>query len=213
LYLRLSFKIALAWLGCLSIAVALSNDAINAAEGTVMMAAYLGGSKMTSNTLDNPVGLLDQIEKAGELNGCAIEYYVGGGQPPPFYRMEQLRLLTVEGRDTIEFATLAYAQHFDPPDLIVKFQQPATAEQVRRVSQLILKTQVFTQEYPEEQNPGGVDLLSTEIIVSKGDRQATRRYYRGIPQALIPLQQEITTLIGLVKSQGRRTVLHQGKPL
>ena len=51
-----------------------------------------------------PLADLDRLARLGRLDGVTLEYWVGGGLPPPYYRSDQSRLLTSGGRDLLEFA-------------------------------------------------------------------------------------------------------------
>jgi hypothetical protein len=148
-------------------------------------------------------------EATGRLDGLEIEYWTGGGHPPPFYRSEQLRLLTVAGIDTVEFATVAYAPAFPGAALVLKFQLAACPEEIRTVARLLRETAVFTAHYPEEEDPQTPDQLRTEVIVREGGWLEERSYHRRTPPALAPLQAEIARLIEVVKAKGAVTVFQQ----
>jgi hypothetical protein len=70
-------------------------------------------------------------------------------------RFPFLRLLTVENRDTIEFA----CPHRE--GLVEKLQLPAQPSDVRGIAKLILDTGVFERQFPEEKDPGRADALAT----------------------------------------------------
>jgi hypothetical protein len=153
---------------------------------------------------------LRRCEATGRLDGLEIECWTGGGHPPPFYRSEQFRLLTVAGAAMMEIATVAYAPAFEPKDLILKFQLPAESEDLRTVARLLRETGVFTARHPEEVDPQTADILRTEVMVTVGGREHKRVYYRCIPEALKRLQEEVERLIGWVRTKGKLAVLHKG---
>jgi hypothetical protein len=160
--------------------------------------------------------LLDQLrrrEATGRLEDLEIEYWTGGGHPPPFYRSDQFRLLTCRGVETVEFATVAYAPAFERTALTLKYQLPARPEDVRTVTRLLRQTGVFTDRHPEEEDPRSPDVLRTEVLVTEGGREHKRVYYRRIPEALEPLRAEVERLIGLVRAKGKLGVWCQGSQL
>lgn len=153
------------------------------------------------------------MAERGRLNGVTIEYWVGGGPPPPFYRSDQFRLLTVENSDILEFARPYHDPKKKLEGLVEKFQLAAQPSAVRRLAQLIIDTGVFRQRFPEEKDPGRADALSTEVIVSIGGREFKRRYFTGLPKPLEPLRAEVDGLVQRLLAGGKRQIFHQGKPI
>ncbi|MEK7404378.1 MAG: hypothetical protein AAB225_04660, partial [Acidobacteriota bacterium] len=150
-----------------------------------------------------------RLAERGHLNGVTIEYWVGGGPPPPFYRSDQFRLLTVENSDILEFARPYHDPKKKLEGLVEKFQLAAQPSAVRRLAQLIIDTGVFRQRFPEEKDPGRADALSTEVIVSIGGREFKRRYFTGLPKPLEPLRAEVDGLVQRLLAGGKRQIFHQ----
>jgi len=166
---------------------------------------------MTASNAEKVLAKLRQSGQSGRLDGLEIEYWVGGGLPPPRYRSDQLRLLCVDGRDTVEFAKMCFDDHYDPPSLNEKWQVPATGVDVREMVRLLLEGSVFTTHYPEEDDPGIADILSTEVIATFSGDELKRRYYRKPPESLAPLVRAAEALIDRAKREGERGLYHQGK--
>ncbi|MGC9971515.1 MAG: hypothetical protein ABSE56_13100 [Bryobacteraceae bacterium] len=160
-----------------------------------------------------PQAELARLAEQGRLEGVTIEYWVGGGPPPPYYRSDQFRLLTVENRDTIEFARPYHDPAAKLEGLVEKLQLPAQPSEVRGLAKLILDTGVFERQFPEEKDPGQADSLATEVIVSIGGREFKRRYFTASPKPLEPLRAEVERLVQRLTASGTRQVLSQGKPI
>jgi hypothetical protein len=91
---------------------------------------------ITSDT----ASILNQLancEKTGSLEGVQIESWTGGGQPPPYYRSHQFRLLTSGGRDLLEFATVQWDKRYAPPNLQEKFSLPGRPPDISSVARLL----------------------------------------------------------------------------
>lgn len=168
---------------------------------------------MSQPTVDSLIATLEERARTGQLGGIEIEYWVGGGLPPPYYRSEQLRLLTVDGQDTLELAILRFDERYDPPSLVEKWQLPARPADVREVVRLLLATQVFRARYPEEDDLGVADILSTEIIVTVPPGEHKRRYFRRVPPALEPLRAAVEAFQERLQREGKRGLSHQGRPV
>ena len=160
-----------------------------------------------------PLPEIARLAEQGRLDGVTIEYWVGGGLPPPFYRSDQFRLLTVEKRDVLEFARPYRDPATKREGLIEKFQLPAQPSDIRGLGKLILDARVFTQHFPEEDDPGRADILSTEVIVSVGGREFKRRYFSASPKPLEPLRAEVERLVLRLTASGKREIFSQGKPI
>ena len=166
---------------------------------------------MTESHLEAILERLQAAERTGRLDGLEIEFWKGGGLPPPYYQSDQLRLMTVGIREVIEFATLKWDQNFDPPNLHEKWTLALQAAQTSEVTRLLLATQVFTAHYPEEEKPGIADIFSYEILLTADGTQVKRTYYRQLPNQSASLQAATAGLIDLLKAQGRHGVYHQGR--
>jgi hypothetical protein len=160
---------------------------------------------------ENILAKLKQSEATGRLDGLEVEYWTGGGQPPPFYRSEQFRLMTVEGKDIAQCATVAYAPAFQPNDLMIKIQAPVQAADVKNVARLLRESKIFAETPPAEKPPK--DAISTEVILKVGQRSDKRVFYRQLPQTLAPLKAEVERLVTAVKAQAKHTLWHQGKQI
>jgi hypothetical protein len=166
---------------------------------------------------DPPLDALSRMSSDGRLSGCVIEYWVGGGQPPPHYRSDQFRLLTADGRDVMEVARPRYDVRV-PPDAgpgyaVERARLAASRDDVRAVARAIVACGVFSRHFPEEQNPRVADILSTEVIVTVNSRAFSRRYFRRVPEALGPLRAEVERRVREVDARGQRGLFHQGRPL
>ncbi len=174
-----------------------------------------GAGKKESTVLSSDgefvLAQLAHCERAGMLEGVEIEYWTGGGQPPPYYRSDQFRLLTSDGRDVMQFVTIKSDERYDPPNLQEKSSLPARNSDIQNVARLLRETRVFVKRYPEEEKPGIADVLSTEVIVSAAGRSEKRSYYRRLPEELAPLKAQIEALIEVTRSQGKKELYHQGK--
>ena len=184
-------------------------------SGTALFGQKTAEKKGSMVQLDTAFILaqLANCEKTGRLGGLEIEFWTGGGQPPPYYRSDQFRLLTSDGNDLLQFTTIKWDKRYDPPDLHEKFLLQAVPSDIESVARLLRETGVFVKRFPEEEKPGIADVLSTEIIVSAAGRQEKRVYYLGLPDKLVPLREQIEKLIELTKSKGKKEVYHQGKPV
>jgi hypothetical protein len=160
-----------------------------------------------------PLAELARLAEQGRLDSVTIEYWVGGGPPPPLYRSDQFRLLSVENRDTIEFARPYHDPAAKREGLVERFQLPAQPSEVRGLAKLIIDTGVFERQFPEEKDPGRADALATEVIVTIGGREYKRRYFTGSPKPLEPLRVEVERLVQRLTTSGTRQVLSQGKPI
>jgi hypothetical protein len=165
---------------------------------------------MADLPLQSMLAKLAEIEHSGRLAGLEMEFWSGGGLPPPYYRSEQLRLTTRGGRDIVEFAKLKWDNSFDPPQLQEKWFLLLRPDQTSTVARLLLSSHVFTQTYPEEQNPNAGDILSYEIVLTANGAEVKRRYFRKEPDALGPLRAAVNGLIDLTRTQGRYGLYHQG---
>src|SRR5689334_3028241 len=74
---------------------------------------WKGSRQMTSDER-LVLNRLEGVEQTGSLGGMTIEIWSGGGQPPPYYKSEQLRFMSSAGRDVLEFASLRFDSKFDP---------------------------------------------------------------------------------------------------
>ena len=156
------------------------------------------------------IEVLKRWESTGKLEGGEIEYYTGGGGPPPYRRSDQLRLVTVAGRDVIEFNVPVYDQRYNPYPTET-YTMPAEPADVQALARLVREAGVFSSRFPEEEDPGLVHVIRTEVMVREGTREITRVYYKTIPASLSALQDAVGKMIERVKAQGERGVYHEGR--
>ncbi len=166
---------------------------------------------MTTNDESACLDALDRAAVTGELRGLEIEVWHGGGQPPPYYRSDQFRLQTQGGRDIQSFARPLFYPGHDPETLVERFRMDAGPDLVRSMAHLIQEGGVFSHRFPEEENPGGADAFSTEVILSFEGSECQRRYFRRVPDAVEPLLDAVRRRIEQLKSGGRRGLFDQGR--
>jgi hypothetical protein len=187
----------------------------------LLVAAACGGSSAdperpvegASGEKPAPLPDLERMSVRGRLEGLTIEYWVGGGLPPPHHRSDQLLLLDAEGRDTIQLSRPFLDPASKREGLTERFRLAAEPAEVRKVAQLILDTGVFDRRLPEEKDPGRADAVSTEVIVKTGGREFKRRYFSASPGSLEPLRAEVERLAQRLAEGGKRELFHQGKPI
>jgi len=158
-------------------------------------------------------GQLERVEKTGVLEGLSLELWRGGGLPPPYYKSDQLRFLSVSGHDTVEFASLRFDASFDPPSVQDKWTIPAATADVKEAARLLLSLKVLETQFPEERPTGVADAISWEVIALSDGAEVQRRYYGKLPDELAPLQAFIDRMVGSAKASGRPVLFHQGRPV
>ncbi len=166
---------------------------------------------MTTNNETYFLDALKSAETTGNLQGLEIEVWTGGGQPPPYYRSDQFRLLSLSGRDVLQFARPLFYPSREPATLVEKFVMEAKPDELRTVARLILEGEIFTRSYAEEENPNVADAFSTEVIVTFYGKEYLRRYFRRVPKTVEPLLNEVQRLTAKVKMGGKRTLFDKEK--
>ncbi len=156
---------------------------------------------------------LKQVADNGQIDDLRFEYWVGGGQPPPYYRSEQLRLFAVSGVVQFEFAILRFDSKLPPDGATEKWTMQSDVATFRAISSFLIDRHVFETRYPEETDPGIGGGISHEIIASVGTANIKRTYYRVVPSALAPLTAMLRDRIELTRKTGVRSWMHQGKPI
>lgn len=144
-------------------------------------------------------------ERTGQLDDLEVEYWVGGGLPPPHHRSAQLRMMPVDGKPT----TQVFEATFDerrPEVGYIEYRMPLAPGDLRDVARLIRETGIFFQKFDEEQKPDLMDILRTEIEVSNvgGTKKVKRIYYRSVPGALEPLATGVKVIADRVRAQGQK---------
>ena len=159
----------------------------------------------------SPMTELARLVREGKLSGAIIEYWVGGGIPPPYYRSDQFRLLTRNTGDTL----LVARPYRDPvarrEGLVEQYQIPALPADVQRVAKLILDSGIFDPRFAGEKDPGMADAPTTEVIVTIAGQEYKRRFFSASPQPLEPLRLEVENLAGRVVAGGEREVFRPGQ--
>ncbi len=155
-------------------------------------------------------GQLVRVEKTGVLDGLSLELWRGGGLPPPYYRSDQLRFLSVGGRDVVEFASLKFDSRYDPPGVQDKWTIPAATADIKEAARLLLALRVLETQFPEERQPGVADVISYEIVASAEGVEVQRRYYRKLPDTLAPIQTFIDRMTASAKASGPPALFHHG---
>ena len=147
---------------------------------------------------------------AGELLGIELEWYVSGGLPPPRTRSDQLRLRVEDGREAIVFAKERWDTAFDPPNVHDKWDLPLDADTVRRVLRAVLDGRVFATRYPEEERPNARDVLWYEALLGWNGTTLTRRYWKTLPEPVLPLAAICDELVDRAVTSGRKRLFHRG---
>lgn len=148
--------------------------------------------------------------KDGRLDGMQIEYWVGGGQPPPYYRSEQFRLLSQGEEVQMEFAVLRFHPKLIPNEVTEKYTLRGIAEDVRGIARMLLDLRVFEIHFPEENDPSIGGVISHEIAVAAGKVEMKRTYYRTMPLDLTPLEKLLQKMIAKTREKGLHSWHHQG---
>lgn len=153
---------------------------------------------------------LARCEASGKLDGVRMEYYVGGGLPPPLGRSDQFMITTREGRAWLIYSRPSFDPQYDKVKLSSypneTYRLPAEPSDVKRFARLIRETGVFDNHFPEETEPGVADSLRTEVNITVGDGNDGRVYYRNAPSALEPLRTAVEAQIERLKATGEHGV-------
>lgn len=171
--------------------------------------APTGGSKVQLSQEETALlARLETAEKTGQLQDLEVEYWIGGGAPPPYSRSDQLRFMVAEGKGVMELNK----QTFDekrPDVVLVEYRLPLEPSELRAVAGLFRETAVFQTRFPEEQKPDVADILRTEVTISSADRKKrlTRTYHQAMPAALAPLRERMTALSERLMKQGTKRCL------
>jgi hypothetical protein len=156
---------------------------------------------------------LSTAAREGRLDGLQIEYWVGGGQPPPFYRSEQFRLLANDDKPQLEFSVLRFHKELKPNEVKEVFSLPAEPEDVRAVAGMLVEKKVFESRFAEETDPRIGSVISYELTGIVDREQEKRVYYRAMPKELAALQSVFEKLIERTKKKGKHSWRHQGRTI
>src|ERR1051326_6129638 len=113
---------------------------------------------------------LKQTAASGNLDDMEFEYWTGGGLPPPYYVSKQLRIRSLQGQATLVSDEAKYDKKYNPSKMMEESKLAAKPEEIKKVAQALLDTQVFKSNFPEEKKIDTLDVLSTEIIVTLQDK-------------------------------------------
>src|SRR5271165_951616 len=155
--------------------------AIRAFCGALVLTGVIilgGGYPMASSTSDLMGGRLAHSVATGRLDGLEIEFWKGGGLPPPHYLSDQLRLMTQGDTEVVEFASLKWDDHFDPPNVQEKWIATVRSRDVHDIAQLMESTNFLHTAYSEETKPNIADCFSYEILLTYQGRQEKKKYYQ-----------------------------------
>ena len=166
---------------------------------------------MNSERSEMIMATIVEAAQNGRLGGLTIEYWVGGGQPPPYYRSEQFRVSEKDSVDQMVFSILRFDDRYEPPQLSETFSLPARRENIQTIAQLLIAASPFSHQFPEENNPGNPSAISTELIVSSGEDRVEKRFFGSVPEALVPLSNEVTRLIEKTEAEGEHCWYHNGE--
>lgn len=147
---------------------------------------------------------LSRMEATGMLENAEFEYYVGGGLPPPYTHSEQLRLLSRDGHDTIQFAAANFSSKpaKDTPYPRDVYRLPAQPEDVKTIGRLLRAGCTFDAPAPSVKM---ADSVRFELVLTVEGKRHTA-IYQGLPPELLPLDTFVDTLIARAKSQGQHTL-------
>lgn len=192
----------------ITVAILMLATATNSAYGQKEVKEHI--DPITSNSRDEAglIRRLQKMESTGQLEDMEIEYWIGGGLPPPYYRSDQLRFLVLEGRPTIVL-NVATRVPERPEVATVRFQAPLGSDELQKVAKLLRETGVFPERNRKEEKAGPADALRTEISLLSGDRtkEVKKTFYGAAPMGLEPLLSEIRRITDRVRQEGTRRYL------
>lgn len=186
-----------------------------ACHGTLIAASDKWSERMTTKRFDGAMLAreLARCEQTGAIGHVTIEYWVGGGLPPPNYRSEQLRMFATTTGTVLEFAKVIWDKNYDPPNLHQKWTIPATPEDVRQLAHLLSTSGLLTIAANPPRPTDRPDAIAREFIVGvKDTTEMTVRFEQPaeVPQALL---QHVEGLVKRVQASAQPVLFHQGKPL
>jgi hypothetical protein len=167
------------------------------------------GKRVMEAKIDNAAHeALLTIEYTGALtNGVEIEFYVGGGLPPPYHRSEQFRLILHDGRTVFRFVTPDYTAAVKQGEPYPRhvYQILATPEEVMALAKLVRRSGAFTNPAPAAENLAA-DSLRTELIVVVKGKSYLRLYSGAEPAGLAALQKMVRQLIARLRDDGEHWI-------
>ena len=154
---------------------------------------------------------LANARSSGRLDGLTIEYWKGGGLPPPYHVSQQLRVMSAGGNDAVVFDNETWDAKYTPQNVHERWTAVARPEDVRSVAAMILDGDLLGKRFAEEDDPGIADILSHEIILAADGVEVKKTYFRSLPAQMQPLKQFFDDLIQRTKAQAEKILYHQGR--
>jgi hypothetical protein len=168
---------------------------------------------MADETTEALAGAVARAEETGALGSLEFEHWFGGGQPPPYYRSEQLRLYVANEKPVLEFAKMTWDKTLTPPEVNEKWAKQPLRDDIVRVARLVRESRLLTTVFPEETPDGVGSGFSHEIILTAGKHKVLKKYYGKLPPALVPLKEEVDKLLAAAQATGSHGRYHQGRRL
>lgn len=153
---------------------------------------------------------LTAAAQTGRCDGLTIEYWIGGGQPPPYYRSEQFRIKGLGDRIKIELATMRFQNRFTPPEVLEIYSVLSDGDELKQLATELLATQFHEAEFIEEADPQIGGVISHEISIHFEKHKLTKRYFRQLPAAFATFEELSKTLKKQLTKSGKRTWTHKG---
>ena len=148
--------------------------------------------------------------KTGRADGLTIEYWIGGGQPPPYYRSEQLLVTSHDDRLTIDLAIMRFHPRLTPQEVLEVRTQTSYDEELKQLATELLATQFDVTVFEEESDPRIGSVISHQISVRFKKSELRKNYYRHLPAQFSAFEELSGKLTANAKEKGKRTWRHKG---
>jgi hypothetical protein len=165
---------------------------------------------MANATVEAIDRALGRAAETGALGTLEIEYWFGGGLPPPHYRSDQFRMFESGGKAVMVFAVMGFDKTLTPPEVHEKWTLNPTSDQIMNIASQVRQSHLISTYFAEEAPNNIPSGFSYEVIVSAGSDKVAKRYYKTMPSVLSALKDELVTL---TKTKGPHGRYHQGKKL
>lgn len=139
-----------------------------------------------------------------------IEYWIGGGQPPPYYRSEQLLFKTTGDRDIVELAILRYHPRLTPAEVTQVDSTNCHYEVVKAMAATLLATHLEDTTFAEEADPQVGSVISHEINIQIGEVKLQKKFYRQLPAEFDTFKDLVDQIKFKTIGDGKRTWRHKG---
>ena len=149
----------------------------------------------------------------GRADGLTIEYWIGGGQPPPYYRSEQLLVTSHDDRLTITQAVMRFPPRLAPAEVLEIRTLTSDDEELRRLAEELISTQFDVAVFEEESDPPIGRVISHQISVRFKNAELRKTSYRHLPAQLGAFEKLAKQITANVKDQGKRTWRHKGNEI